>query len=84
MKIKTDILKKIKPIFVKVFNNKKININLKSSAATVKNWDSLAQISIILNIERMYKIKFNVSEIAELKNIEEMINLILKKKSKSK
>ena len=77
---KKDILKKIKPIFLKVFNNKKINISFKSSAASVKNWDSLAQITIILNIERMFKIKFKVSEIAELRNVGEMIDLIIKKK----
>ena len=82
MKNKKEILKKIKPIFFKIFNNKKININLKSSAATIKNWDSLAQISIILNVERMFKIKFKVSEIADLKNVEDMISLILKKKKK--
>ena len=79
---KKDILKKIKPIFFKVFNNNKINISFKSSAASVKNWDSLAQITIILNIEKMFKIKFKVSEIAELKNVGEMINLIIKKKKK--
>ena len=82
MKNKKEILTKIKPIFFKIFNNKKININLKSSAATIKNWDSLAQISIILNVERMFKIKFKVSEIADLKNVEDMISLILKKKKK--
>ena len=82
MKNKKEILIKIKPILFKIFNNKKININLKSSAATIKNWDSLAQISIILNIEKMFKIKFKISEIADLKNIEDMINLILKKKKR--
>jgi|TARA_B110000467_G_C17970545_1_gene289912 acyl carrier protein len=82
MKNKKEILTKIKPIFFKIFNNKKVNINLKSSAATIKNWDSLAQISIILNVEKMFKIKFKVSEIADLKNVEDMISLILKKKKK--
>ena len=82
MKNKKEILIKIKPILFKIFNNKKININLKSSAATIKNWDSLAQISIILNIEKMFKVKFKISEIADLKNIEDMINLILKKKKR--
>ena len=82
MKNKKEILKKFKPIFFKIFNNKKVNINLKSSAATIKNWDSLAQISIILNVEKMFKIKFKVSEIADLKNVEDMISLILKKKKK--
>ena len=80
MKNKEEILKKISPIFIKIFKNKKLKIKLNSSAKTIKNWDSLAHINIILNIERMFKIKFKVSEIAELKNVGEMIDLILKKK----
>ena len=80
MKNKDEILKKISPIFIKVFKNKKLRIKFNSSAKNIKNWDSLAHINIILNIERMFKIKFKVSEIAELKNVGEMVDLILKKK----
>lgn len=80
MKNKKEILEKIRPIFVKVFKSKKIKINFKSSAANIKNWDSLAHINIVLNIEQMFKVKFKVSEIAELKNVGEMIDLILKKR----
>ena len=80
MKNKEEILKKISPIFIKVFKNKKLRIKFNSSAKNIKNWDSLAHINIILNIERMFKIKFKVSEIAELKNVGEMVDLILKKK----
>ena len=80
MKKKKKILKKISPIFIKIFKNKKLRIKFNSSAKNIKNWDSLAHINIILNIERMFKIKFKVSEIAELKNVGEMVDLILKKK----
>ena len=80
MKNKEEILKKISPIFIKIFKNKKLRIKFNSSAKNIKNWDSLAHINIILNIERMFKIKFKVSEIAELKNLVEMVDLILKKK----
>ena len=80
MKNKEEILKKISPIFIKIFKNKKLRIKFNSSAKNIKNWDSLAHINIILNIERMFKIKFKVSEIAELKNVGEMVDLIVKKK----
>lgn len=77
--MKNKILEKIKPIFFKVFNNKKIKLNFKSSSKTIKNWDSLAQITLILNIERIFKIKFKSSEISGLKDVGEMIDLIIKK-----
>ena len=84
MNDKNLILKKIKPIFTKVFKNKSLKLTLNSSATNIKNWDSLAHINIVLNIERMFKIKFKISEIAELKNVGEMIDLVLKKKRSSK
>ena len=80
MKNKKIILDKLKPIFFKVFKNKKLNLKNSSSAKTIKNWDSLAQITLVLNIEREFKIRFKVSEISSLKNVGEMIDLILKKK----
>jgi|TARA_Y100000310_G_C20544786_1_gene745082 acyl carrier protein len=74
-----EILKKIQPIFHKVFDNKKLRINYNSSAKTIKQWDSLAQINLVVNVEKLLKIKFSVSELANLKNVGEMIDLILVK-----
>jgi acyl carrier protein len=82
MKNKKIILDKLKPIFFKVFKNKKLNLKNSSSAKTIKNWDSLAQITLVLNIEREFKIRFKASEISSLKNVGEMIDLILKKNEK--
>ena len=76
---KKEILKKIQPIFWKVFDNKKLRINYNSSAKTIKQWDSLAQINLVVGVEKLLKIKFSVSELANLKNVGEMIDLILVK-----
>lgn len=82
MKNKKQILNKLKPIFFKVFKNKKLKINNSSSAKNIKNWDSLIQITLVLNIEREFRIRFKANEISELKNVGEMIDLILKKNAK--
>ena len=78
-KKKKEILKKIQPIFYKVFDNKKLRINYNSSAETITQWDSLAQINLVVSIEKLLRIKFSVSELASLKNVGEMIDLILVK-----
>lgn len=82
MKNKKQIFDKLKPIFFKVFKNKKLKINNSSSAKNIKNWDSLIQITLVLNIEREFRIRFKANEISELKNVGEMIDLILKKNAK--
>ena len=77
---KKEILEKIKPVFFKVFDNKNIKIDYDSSPETIARWDSLAQINLIVGIEKLMKIKFSVSELASLKNVGEIVDLILIKK----
>jgi acyl carrier protein len=77
---KEKILNDIKPIFQEVLGNKKLKLKYDSSPEKVKNWDSASTIGIIVGLEKHLKIKFNVSELANLKNVGEIINLIIKKK----
>ena len=74
------ILNDLNKIFRSYFNNDKINLVEKSTAKDVKGWDSLAQISLIVLIEKKFKMKFSVREISKLENVGEMVNLIKKNK----
>ena len=78
---KTEILKKIQPVFWKVFNNKKLKINFNSSSKSIVSWDSLAQINLVIGIEKLLEVKFSVSELVNTENVGQMIDLILKKKN---
>ncbi len=78
---KEEILKKIQPIFCKVFSNEKLKIDYDTSPDTIKQWDSLAQINLVIGIEKLINIKFNVSELASPKNVGEMIDAIIVKKN---
>jgi acyl carrier protein len=53
---------------------KKININSKSS--DFYRWDSLAQINIIITIEKKIKKKINISKISELTSIKSILNYL--------
>jgi len=77
---KKEILEKIQPVFFKVFGNKNIKIDYDTSPETVEQWDSLAQINLIVGIEKLMKIKFSVAELANLKNVGEIVDLVLAKK----
>jgi acyl carrier protein len=73
------IINTLNKIFRGYFNNDKISLNNKTSSKNIKAWDSLAQISLIILIEKKFKIKFTVKEVESLSNVGEMINLINKK-----
>lgn len=80
--MKSKYLKELNKIFVAYFNNKKILINEITTAKDIKNWDSLAQVALIISIERKFKLKFSVKEVDNLKNIGDMVKLIMVKKNK--
>ena len=73
-------LKKINNIFKYIFDDDYLKITRKTSAKDIEEWDSLAQIKLIAAIEKKFKIRFNIQEISNLKNVGEMIDLIDKKK----
>lgn len=75
------VSERIKPIFYDVFDDDTLIIENSTSSADIEDWDSLAQISLIVAMEHDFKVKFNLEEVNELKNVGEMIDLILKKVS---
>ena len=80
--MKSKYLKELNKFFINSFNNKKILIDEKTTAKDIKNWDSLAQVALIISIERKFKLKFSVKEVDNLKNIGDMVKLITVKKNK--
>ena len=49
------------------------------TADQVMGWDSLAQVRLILTIERTFNIDFAVSEITDLQNVGELVEVIRSK-----
>ena len=80
---KINYLSDLNEIFSKYFN-RKISLNEKYSAKDIRGWDSLAQVGLVLMIEKKYKIKFSISQIEKLKNVGDMIDLLKKINEKKK
>ena len=60
---------------------KNLEIKREMQAYDFEGWDSLAHIGIIISLDEEFKLRFSISEISNLKNIGELIDLIKKKKS---
>jgi acyl carrier protein len=65
--------------FRKVFGDPSLAINRATTAADVEDWDSLTHINLIVAIEREFKIKFTTAEVAGLKNVGDLMDLIARK-----
>ena len=69
---------KLKLIFDKILDNK-IQNHSKLKLNHSKNWDSLRQIQLIINIEKEFKIKVKTSDVFSLSTFEKITKYLNKK-----
>ena len=70
---------RLQEILRDIFDDEELIIREDMSANDIEDWDSLAQINLIIAIEKEFKVKFNLEEVSSLKNIGEMLELLSKK-----
>ena len=76
---RTETLAKIQDIFEEILDEVEISLVETSTAKDVEEWDSITHIEIISEIEDQFGVDFTLEEIEELKNIGDMITLVLSK-----
>ncbi|OGA42917.1 MAG: acyl carrier protein [Betaproteobacteria bacterium RIFCSPLOWO2_12_FULL_62_13] len=74
-----DVKTVLNSVFRRVFDNDSIAIFDEMTANDVEEWDSLAHINLIMEIESEFSLKFTVDDILGLRNVGEMIRLIERK-----
>jgi|APCry1669189567_1035234.scaffolds.fasta_scaffold00401_14 acyl carrier protein len=75
------IIEQLIHIFRDVFDDEDLVIGAPTSAEDVDGWDSLANIRLMISIEKVLGIQFSAAEISGLNNVGEMARLILKKQA---
>ena len=78
---KESILVMLTELFIAFFDEDLIKLKRESTAEDIEDWDSLAQVGIILSIEKEFGLKLNSSEVSKLENVGAMVDLIFEKKS---
>jgi acyl carrier protein len=66
-------------IFRKVFDDPLLTLREDMTAADVEGWDSLSHITLIVSIERSFRIKVTLAEIQRLNDVGALIQLIHQK-----
>lgn len=74
-----DILMKLNLIFRDVFEDETIVVNEETVSDDIEAWDSLEHINLIIEIENAFAFKFSMEEVSTLKNVGEIVDVILKK-----
>ena len=63
-------------MFQNVFDDDDLEIDRKTSARDVDEWDSLMHIDLVLNVEKEFGIRFSSSEVALLQYVGQLVDLI--------
>jgi len=71
-----DVLNRLNQVFREVFDDEELTVTEKTTAQDVEGWDSLTHVTLLVNVEKVFGVRFSSSEIASLKNVGELIDLI--------
>ena len=72
-----EVYDRLDKVFRTVFDDNSISVNENTTAADIKDWDSLEHIDLIVSIEKEFGMKFTMSETTGMKNVGEMACIIL-------
>lgn len=72
----TQILEEVDEIFKDELDNDDIVIKRDTTAGDIAEWDSLTHITLVVAIEKHFKVKFTAAEIQGFKNVGEMCDAI--------
>ena len=71
-----EVFEKMNEVFRDVFDDEALMISEETTSEDIEDWDSFAQMNLIVAMEKQFGLKFNIKEINSLKNVGEMIMLI--------
>ncbi len=74
-----EIVLRLQEIFRDIFADKKMEIHEQLSPVDLETWDSIRHISLIEAIQDDFDILFDFDEIAEMKDVSDIVSSICKK-----
>jgi len=76
---RAEVLSKLTVIFRKLFSNDSLALTNELTAKDVGGWDSLSHMLLITEIESAFLIKFKLKDLNRMKNVGDMVDIIISK-----
>ncbi len=74
-----EVFKRVNEVFRDVFDDEDITVGEDTTAADIDDWDSLEHINLVNAIEEEFDIKFSMGQIVAMKDVGEMVDIIIEK-----
>lgn len=78
---RTRIYDRLNAVFRDVFDDNNIVVDDSTTSNDIEDWDSLEHINLIVAVEQEFQIKFNMNEVISMKNVGEMVDIIISRTS---
>lgn len=75
----TEVLAKLTEIFRDLFELPELVLDKNMSAEDIDEWDSVNHVMLVVEVERQFKIKFNTAEVEQMKNVGDLVQIIIGK-----
>lgn len=79
MMTREEVFEGLNEVFQDVFDDDTIEVHDETTADDIEDWDSFEHINLIVAIEKKFQIKFKMGEVSKLKDVSEMVDLILER-----
>ena len=77
--IREEVFNDVQDIFRDIFDEEGMVIEKSTNSETIEDWDSLNHINIVSAIEKEFKIKFTLGELTTLKDVGDIVDLMMEK-----
>lgn len=63
---------RLQNVFQEVFDDEDLEVTPDTSSKTLPNWDSFAQVKLVVGLEEEFDVKFTTDEVATLSSVGEL------------
>ena len=74
-----EVYEHLNEVFQNVFDDDTIEVHDETTANDIEDWDSFEHINLVIAVEKKFNVKFTVGEANEMKNVGEMVDIILER-----
>ena len=71
------VFETLNEVFQEVFDDTSIEVDENTTSEDIEDWDSLEHINLIASVEQEFGVKFNMGQVNTMKNVGEMVDIIM-------
>ena len=76
------LLRHLNEVFRSVFDDPELTVSPDTTAKDVPGWDSIMHITLVIEVESQFNVKFQMAEIEKLRNVGDLITMLVAKQAR--